>query len=92
MLFSEARTLAGADRALVAQIDRAAARQSKGRVGGAIVHDDNVNARAADTYTIAFRGGEPARIAVVGDGDTDLDLRARSQARFPASRTHQNHI
>jgi hypothetical protein len=26
------------------------------------------------TYTITFRGGEVARIAVIGDGDTDLDL------------------
>jgi len=64
-LFTEARRMAGADRALVAQIDRAPARQSRGRVGGAIVHDDKVNARAADNYTIAFRGGELAMIVDV---------------------------
>ena len=30
--------------------------------------------RSIDTYNIIFRGGELARVAVVGDGDTDVDL------------------
>jgi len=74
-LFAEARTLAGSDKALVAQIDRAAARQSKGAVNGPVRHFDSVNAQTNDWYTIAFRAGESARVAAIGDGDTDLDLR-----------------
>lgn len=27
-----------------------------------------------DEYVVRFRGGEPARVAVAGDGDSDLDL------------------
>ncbi len=73
-LFTEAKTLAGADRALVAQIDRIAMQQSKGAVAGPQRHRDRVLARDTDTYSIAFRGGEPARVAALGDGDTDLDL------------------
>ena len=73
-LFTEARTLARGDTELLGRIERTAQRQSKGRVGGPLTHYDAVNARTNDWYTIAFRGGEPARLAVIGDGDTDLDL------------------
>ena len=45
-----------------------------GAVGGPKQSTTRVNARAADVYTISFRGGESARITVAGDGDTDLDL------------------
>lgn len=73
-LFAEARTLARGDNELVARIDRTAQRQSKGRVPGPARHVDRVDARTNDWYTIPFRGGEPARLVVLGDGDTDLDL------------------
>jgi hypothetical protein len=73
-LFAEARTLARGDSELIARIDRTAQRQSKGRVPGPARHVDRVDARTNDWYTIPFRGGEQARLAVVGDGDTDLDL------------------
>jgi hypothetical protein len=45
-----------------------------GRVGGPGRKVTSVKARATDTYTITFRGGEQASILVNGDGDTDLDL------------------
>ena len=47
---------------------------SRGRVGGAAVHEDCVYANCTDNYTIRFIAGEEAEVAVVGDGDTDLDL------------------
>lgn len=47
---------------------------SGGALGGAGIHRDRVLAYATDVYEIAFRSGESARIAVAGDGDTDLDL------------------
>lgn len=45
-----------------------------GRVGGPGRKVTSVEARATDSYTIKFRGGEPASVFVDGDGDTDLDL------------------
>jgi hypothetical protein len=39
------------------------------------VHYDSVRAGGTDSYRdLRFVGGEVARVAVVGDGDTDLDL------------------
>jgi len=35
---------------------------------------DRVLGGYTDTWTIRFRGGEPAYVVVSGDGDTDLDL------------------
>lgn len=34
-----------------------------------------VEARSTDSFNVTFRGGEAATVIVVGDGDTDLDLR-----------------
>ncbi len=38
------------------------------------VHDDTVLANHTDVYTLTFEAGVEARILVIGDGDTDLDL------------------
>jgi hypothetical protein len=73
-LLDEARSLAGPDQAIQAQIAQVASREGKGRKGGAIAHTDRVNAGATDVYTITFRGGEAARVVVRGDGDTTLGL------------------
>jgi len=45
-----------------------------GALQGPILHSDTVNAYATDVYTITFKRGELARVGVVGDGYTDLDL------------------
>lgn len=45
-----------------------------GARGGPIVHEDTVLAYSTDQHTITFVGGKPARVTVIGDGDTDLDL------------------
>jgi hypothetical protein len=45
-----------------------------GAVGGAKFANETVLARATDSYTISFRAGELARVDVLGDSDTDLDL------------------
>ena len=37
-------------------------------------HTDIVKARHTDTYNVYFVGGVEAEVAVIGDGDTDLDL------------------
>lgn len=71
-LLADATTYADGDKNLLALIK--AAGETRGRVGGPVRHADRVNARSTDTYTIRFRGGEPALVIVSGDGDTDLDL------------------
>ena len=73
-LLDEARAMAGPDTSLTPAIQRVAALENKGRVGGASRTYERVKAGATDTYTIRFRGGEPAIVFVDGDGDTDLDL------------------
>jgi hypothetical protein len=45
-----------------------------GSTRGVIVHRDSVRARSYDDFLISFDGQEQARIAVVGDGVTDLTL------------------
>jgi hypothetical protein len=47
---------------------------SRGAVGGPKRTVEVVNPLATDQYHIAFRGGEVARVAISGDGDTRLDL------------------
>jgi hypothetical protein len=45
-----------------------------GRIPGPGNDVFTVKARSSVNYTMTFRGGERAEIAVVGDGATDLDL------------------
>ena len=43
--------------------------------GGPVAHEDTVFANSTDTYRLVFNSGATAEVAVLGDGDTDLDLR-----------------
>jgi hypothetical protein len=73
-LLGKAESMAAGNATLAALIADARATKVRGATRGATVHKDSVNARASDNYQVEFRGSELARIAVVGDGDTDLDL------------------
>ena len=35
---------------------------------------ESVKAKATDVYTLSFVGGQQAKLSVIGDGDTDLDV------------------
>jgi hypothetical protein len=59
---------------LIALADDVAKASSRGATAGPRTHRDTVRSRATDSYRITFRGGEPARVMVSGDGDSDLDL------------------
>ena len=79
-LLAEAKPWAKGNQQLVALLDAEAAK-AKPASGGTLgstqavkSHTDTVKARSYDDYLISFYGGDAARIAVVGDGDTDLDL------------------
>lgn len=73
ILLSDARDIAKNDGVLLALIDDVA-KNTRGAVGGPKYATDCVRAGATDIYRVSFRAGERAEIAVVGDGDTDLDL------------------
>lgn len=47
---------------------------TRSAVGGPKIAEDRVNANDYDIYYIRFYGEELAEVAVIGDGDTDLDL------------------
>lgn len=72
-LLADATKFADGNKALNDLIKDAKA-ATRGRVGGPLRTTDRVLAGYTDTWTIRFRGGEPAYVVVSGDGDTDLDL------------------
>lgn len=75
-LLKDARDYADGNATLLALADQVKVDNgtSRGRVGGAAEHDDCVRANCTHTYTLRFIAGELAEVAVIGDGDTDLDL------------------
>ena len=75
-LRDEAKGLAGANKKLVAALEtvNASADKSRGRLGGSVRHCDVVKAGATDIFRTSFAGERLAQVAVIGDGDTDLDL------------------
>ncbi len=79
-LLAEAKPWAKGNQQLMTLLDAESARAkpaSGGTLGstqGVIAHPDAVRARSYDDYTISFYARQAARIAVIGDGDTDLDL------------------
>jgi hypothetical protein len=73
-LVARAKEYAGGRQDLIALADEAAKEGSRGREGGPARHVDRVRAGMTDVFQLTFRGGEPAVVAISGDGDTDLDL------------------
>lgn len=82
-LLEQARALAEAPdmgkdgEVALSMIDRLQGRlgeKGRGRVGGVYIGTGNIGARKYSTYRATFRGRRAAVVAVVGDGDTDLDL------------------
>ena len=51
-----------------------------GTLGGHESHEDRVLASDTDTYSLWFTGDELAGVVVIGDGDTDLDLRVYDES------------
>lgn len=72
-LIEDATKFADGNKTLLALI-KDAEKSTRGAVGGPKRIVDRVLGGYTDTWTIRFRGGEPAYVVVSGDGDTDLDL------------------
>jgi hypothetical protein len=73
-MFAKATELAGDDEALKAIISDAQAETSRGRIGGAVSWLSKLNAGKMDIWEVPFYGNSYAEIAVVGDGDSNLDM------------------
>jgi hypothetical protein len=57
----------------IAEIEKSS-QATRGRVGGPGKNNSFVRGDGTDRYEMSFIKGELAEIAVIGDGDTDLDL------------------
>ncbi len=73
-MFAKAAELAGDDEALKEIISDAEAETSRGRIGGAVSWLSRLNAGKMDIWQVPFYGNSYAEVAVVGDGDANLDM------------------
>lgn len=73
-MLDKAMELAGGDPALTGLIEDAKAEGSRGRVGGASRTLSRLRAGHTDIFRVPFHGGRLAEVAILGDGDADLDL------------------
>lgn len=73
-MFAKARALAADDETVLGLIDDAMAEGSRGRIGGAVEWLSRLPAGQTDVWEIPFYGNSYAEVAVVGDGDANLDV------------------
>lgn len=73
-MLASAKDLAGEDEVLAALVEDAAAQGSRGRIGGASSTLSRLPAGQSDVWEIPFYGNSYAEVAVVGDGDANLDV------------------
>ena len=73
-MFAMATTLAGDDEALKGIIADAEAETSRGRIGGAVRYKSKLPRGRVDTWEVPFYGNSYAEVAIVGDGDANLDM------------------
>jgi hypothetical protein len=73
-MFAKAMELAGDDEALKGIISDAEAEGSRGRIGGAVSWLSRLPAGKVDVWEVPFFGNSYAEVAIVGDGDANLDM------------------
>lgn len=73
-MLASAKDLAGEDEVLLAMIEDVAAAGSRGRIGGASRTLSRLPAGRTDTWEVPFYGNSYAELAVIGDGDANLDV------------------
>lgn len=74
MMLDKAMELAAGDPSLTGLIEDAKAEGSRGRVGGASRTLSRLMPGRTDIFRTKFHGGQLAEIAIVGDGDANLDM------------------
>lgn len=73
-MMASAKELAGEDEVLAGLIEDAEAEGSRGRIGGASSTLSRLPAGQTDVWEVPFYGDSYAEIAVLGDGDANLDV------------------
>lgn len=73
-MLASAKELAGEDEVMAGLIEDAEAEGSRGRIGGASKTLSRLPAGQTDVWEVPFYGNSYAEIAVVGDGDANLDV------------------
>jgi hypothetical protein len=73
-MFAKATELAADDEALLGLIEDAQAEGSRGRIGGAVQWLSRLPAGMTDVWEVPFYGNSYAEVAIVGDGDANLDV------------------
>lgn len=73
-MFAKAKELAADDEALLGVIEDAMAETGRGRIGGAVEWLSRLPAGQTDVWEIPYYGNSYAEVAVVGDGDANLDV------------------
>lgn len=78
-MLATARDLAGEDEVLAGLIEDAEADGARGRFGGASATLSRLAAGQTDLWEIPFYGESYAEVAVLGDGDANLDVRVTDE-------------
>ena len=73
-MFAKAKELAADDEVLLGLIADAEAEGSRGRIGGAVSWLSRLPSGQTDVWEVPFYGSSYAEVAVVGDGDANLDV------------------
>jgi hypothetical protein len=73
-MFAKAKELAADDEALLGLIDDAMAETGRGRIGGAVEWLSRLPSGQTDVWEIPYYGNSYAEVAIVGDGDANLDV------------------
>ncbi|RYI29971.1 MAG: hypothetical protein EON48_05370 [Acetobacteraceae bacterium] len=73
-MFAKAKELAADDEALLGLIDDAMAETGRGRIGGAVEWMSRLPSGQTDVWEIPYYGNSYAEVAIVGDGDANLDV------------------
>lgn len=73
-MFAKAKELAADDEAVLGLIEDAMAEGSRGRIGGAVEWLSRLPAGQTDVWEIPYYGNSYAEVAIVGDGDANLDV------------------
>jgi hypothetical protein len=73
-MFARSKELTAGDDALLAVIESAMAEGPRDRIGGAVSWPSRLAAGTTDVWEVPFYGNLRAEIAVIGDGDANLDV------------------
>ena len=73
-MLAAAKEFAAGDEALLGLIEDAEAEGARGRIGGASKTLSRLRAGRTDIFKVPFYGRRLAELAILGDGDADLDL------------------